>query len=515
MPILMRIAIRNLRQHKSKTLIIGILIALGIFILTLGNSVLATLSEATQRTFIDSFTGHILVRATGENPVTIEGASGFGGDPAGQTVPDYDEVYAYVTSVDNVLAANPQITSFGTVDFSTEEKTRAAIAPIFGIEPEAYLAMFPDSIRLLEGRFLEPGEQGIVLPRATVEDIREDLGENVAVGDELKIQGFSGGGPGGGGGGSIRIRRLILVGIYEYAAEGADLQPYAFVDASTVRALSGLVVGTADAVNIDAADSSLLDAGDDLFGTGGSDEDLFGSDALFSDDALFGGEIETVETDLNEENLFGILGDTSARTLASRPDAGAWSYLLVRLESDAQTNSTVDEMNAYFAEQGMDVEAVDWSVAAGSSALLNTAFQVFFYIVVIILAVVAVIIIMNTLVISVIERTKEIGTMRSLGAKKNIVREMFIAETMSISLVFGTIGLVLGAIVILIINRVGIPAGNQIVELIFGGSVFRPVFDPMSILTGYLIMLGIGLVSSWYPVRVALKIQPVEAMQSV
>ncbi len=509
MPILMRIAFRNLRQHKSKTLIIGILIALGIFILTLGNSVLATLSQATRQTFIDSFTGHILVRATGENAVTIEGASGFGGDPAGQTVPNYDQVYAYVSSLDNVVAANPQITSFGTVDFSTEEQTRAAIAPIFGIEPESYLAMFPNSIRLLEGRFLEPGEQGIVLPRATVEDIREDLGETIEIGDELKIQGFSGGGPGGGGGGSIRIRRLELLGIYEYAAEGADLQPYAFVDASTVRALSGLVVGTSDAVNIDEADSSLLDAGDSLFGSSG------GSDDLFSDDALFSVDVETVETDLNEENLFGILGDTSARTLASRPDAGAWSYLLVRLESEGQTAATIQEMNAHFADQGMDVEAVDWAVAAGSSALINTAFQVFFYIVVIILAVVAVIIIMNTLVISVIERTKEIGTMRSLGAKKNIVREMFIAETMSISLVFGSIGLFLGAIVIGIINRVGIPAGNQVIELIFGGSVFRPVFDPMSILTAYLIMLGIGLVSSWYPVRVALKIQPVEAMQSV
>jgi ABC-type lipoprotein release transport system permease subunit len=510
MPILMRIAVRNLRQHKSKTLIIGILIALGIFILTLGNSVLATLSRATEETFINSFTGHIMVRASGDSPVTIEGASGFGEDIAGQTVPNYEDVYAYVSSVDHVVAANPQITSFGTVDFSTEEKTRAAIAPIFGIEPESYLAMFPDSVRMLEGRFLEPGEAGIVLPRATVEDIREDLGEDIAVGDELKIQGFSGGGPGGGGGGSIKIRRLLLVGIYEFAAEGADLQPYAFVDASTVRALSGLVVGTADAVNIDEEDSSLLDAGDGLFG-----DDMFGEDSLFSDDAMFGSDAETVQTDLNEENLFGILGDTSARTLASRPDAGAWSYILLRLDSDTHTSGVLAELNRHFAEEGMDVEAVGWSTAAGSSALINSAFQVFFYIVVLILAVVAVIIIMNTLVISVIERTKEIGTMRSLGAKKNIVREMFIAETMSISLVFGTVGLFLGALVILILNRVGIPAGNQIVELIFGGSVFRPVFDPMSIITAYVIMAGIGLVSSWYPVRVALKIQPVEAMQSV
>ena len=61
---------------------------------------------------------------------------------------------------------------------------------------------------------------------------------------------------------------------------------------------------------------------------------------------------------------------------------------------------------------------------------------------------VAVIIMMNTLVISVIERTGEIGTMRALGARKGFVWKMFLVETLTIAVVFGLIGtgLALGAL---------------------------------------------------------------------
>lgn len=508
MPILMRIALRNLREHKAKTLIVGVLIALGILILTLGNSVLATAAVGIERSFIDSFTGHILVRAEAENPVTIAGAQGFSSDITGQTIPNYDRVYEYVSGLDQVTAANPQITFFGTIDFSTEEKSKAAIAPIFGVEPESYLNMFPDSLQILEGRFLEPGESGVVLPAETVKQIREDLNEDIQVGDEVRIQGFSGG-PGGGGGG-IRIRRLELLGVYEYLVDAGNTQPYAFIDASTVRSMAGMVVGSADAVNIDQADSSLLDTGDEMFGG----DDMFAEEDLFADDALFSSDVDTVETDLNDDNLYGILGDTSERAMASRPDAGAWTYILLRLEDDSQTTPTLLELNGHFQQEGWAVEAVDWSEASGGVAQFNQAFQVFFYVVVIILSVVSVIIIMNTLVISVIERTKEIGTMRSLGAQKKVVRRMFIAETMSISLVFGTIGLLLGLLIIWILNMVGITAPNPFFEVLFGGSTLRPILDSGAILSSYLIMLGIGLISSWYPVRVALKIQPLEAMQA-
>ena len=503
MQVLMRIALRNLREHKSKSLIVGILIAMGLLILTLGNSILVTADKGIEESFINSFTGHVMIRTRTENPVTLEGS--FRSGDAGTSLPGYSDLYAYVTSLPQVLAANPQITSFATVDFSEEGYTGGAFAPIFGIEPESYLNMFPDNMNLVEGRFLESGEEGIVLPKETVDGIRADLGKNIGIGDELKIQGFSGG---GGGGGGLSIRRLPLVGVFEYTSDLGSTNPYGFVDASTVRSMVGMVVGSADVIDIDAADSSLLDSAGDLF----SDDAFFGDDVLFGEDALFTTDDPSVGS--GEEDLFGILGDTSERTLASVPDAGAWSYLLLRLKSDNQTASVINELNTYFAEVDWPLEAVDWFTASGTQSQFNRAIQIFFYVIIIILAVVSVIIIMNTLVISVIERTKEIGTMRSLGAHKRMVQQMFVAETMSISLIFGSIGLILGLLLVLIFNRVGLKAPNALLESVFGAEILRPVFNAGTVFIGYLVMVGIGLISSWYPVRVALRIQPLEALQS-
>ena len=498
MPVLMKIALRNLKEHKSKSLIIGVLIAMGILILTLGNSILVTASRGIEKTFIDSFTGHILVHAKAENPVTILGG-GRGDDVAGQSIPEYSQLYDYVTSLPQVLAANPQITLRGTVDYSEEGEDRGAFINIFGVEPESYLDMFPDSLNILEGRFLESGERGIVLPKAAVDSIRDTLEEDIAVGDEVKIQTF---------GNSLKIRRLPVVGVHEYASAAGSVQTFAFIDAATARSIGGLVVGSADVVNIDAADSSLLDTGDDS--SGGS---LFSDEALFGDEGLFAEEDPLIAT--GEEDLFSILGDTSERAMASMPDAGAWSYLLIRLNSDAQTAATIEGLNTHFEQEGWPLAALDWQQASGNLSQISRAFQIFFYAVIIIIAVVSVIIIMNTLVISVIERTKEIGTMRSLGAHKKTVRRMFVSETMSISLVFGTIGLLLGLLLILICNLVGIRAPNLIIEDFFGEEILRPVLTFGTVFISYLVILGIGFISCLYPVRVALKIQPVEAMQSV
>ena len=133
---------------------------------------------------------------------------------------------------------------------------------------------------------------------------------------------------------------------------------------------------------------------------------------------------------------------------------------------------------------------------------------------IIILAVVAVIIIMNTLVVSVIERTGEIGTMRALGAGKGFVRKMFAAETVTLALSFGVIGIVLSIIAVGIINALGIQASNPFLEILFGGKVLRTIIEPLSVLSALALITVVGLAASIYPVSVALRIQPVQAMQT-
>ncbi len=107
--------------------------------------------------------------------------------------------------------------------------------------------------------------------------------------------------------------------------------------------------------------------------------------------------------------------------------------------------------------------------------MLPSLLGVVFTLAVIIIAIVAMIIIMNTLVVSISERTAEIGTMRALGAQKSFVWRMLLAETLAISVLFGALGAAVGSAVVGILNVQGIQASsNPMLQAIAGSSTLRP-----------------------------------------
>ena len=92
--ILFKIAFRNLREHKSQTLIIGTLIALGVAVLVTSNSVLTSVTRGMEASYVNNFTGDLIVRNTSEDPVSFIG--GFGGAP--EPLQNYPDVAAQLAS---------------------------------------------------------------------------------------------------------------------------------------------------------------------------------------------------------------------------------------------------------------------------------------------------------------------------------------------------------------------------------------------------------------------------------
>jgi putative ABC transport system permease protein len=107
--------------------------------------------------------------------------------------------------------------------------------------------------------------------------------------------------------------------------------------------------------------------------------------------------------------------------------------------------------------------------------------------------------IMNIMLASVLERTKEIGIMRAIGATREDVVLQFLAESVLISVGGGIIGIVLGII------------GAYSIEITSG---IETVLSLNSILLSFAIAVGVGLVFGILPAKSAANKKPIEALRS-
>ena len=111
--------------------------------------------------------------------------------------------------------------------------------------------------------------------------------------------------------------------------------------------------------------------------------------------------------------------------------------------------------------------------------------------------------IMNTMLMAVLERTREIGAMKAIGATNTRVLSIFLAEAALLGMVGGVIGIILGYLIALGISAVGNAIG-------FGLPI---VPDPIVIGGGILFSMGIGTISGFVPARRASLMDPVEALR--
>ncbi len=110
--------------------------------------------------------------------------------------------------------------------------------------------------------------------------------------------------------------------------------------------------------------------------------------------------------------------------------------------------------------------------------------------------------IMNIMLVSVTERTREIGIRKAIGARKRDILIQFLTEAMALSLVGGLIGVLLGAIIARFIS--GIQLGTTTVQTAVG-------ID--SVILAITFSLGVGLFFGIYPANRAASLHPIEALR--
>jgi len=97
MPVTLRIAFRNLFEHKSKSIIIGILLALGAFVLVLGNSFIDASRQGIRTAFTDNYTGDVFVSGiSAEGEVSLFGVTSVGGLAATPQIAVFEDVLSVI-----------------------------------------------------------------------------------------------------------------------------------------------------------------------------------------------------------------------------------------------------------------------------------------------------------------------------------------------------------------------------------------------------------------------------------
>jgi putative ABC transport system permease protein len=107
--------------------------------------------------------------------------------------------------------------------------------------------------------------------------------------------------------------------------------------------------------------------------------------------------------------------------------------------------------------------------------------------------------IMNMMLVSVTERTKEIGLRKALGAEPIQIQTLFIIEALTLSLIGGFLGIVLGV-------------GISIVATLLLGTAFTVSWAAIALGAGF--SIAVGLVFGWMPAKKASNLKPIDALRT-
>lgn len=501
---IIKLALRNLKEHKSKTLIIAMFILFGVAIVVMGNSFLESVNRGLEKDFRANITGDLAISVVPEKGTIIDvfgvNSTNIGGEipqiPALNDLERIEEILAETEGIkkqSKLISAQVILSKDAEIDFSVladDDKDLGImdlpISMLFAGEEGSFWELFPD-LKMIEGRYPAPGSNEIIVDTRVIEGFQKSWDKPLNLGDDVLLASMGG-----------VIREGKVVGIFKPANEYSAMFQTVYCEPGLARSFAELTYASSFTQELpDSVDLSISDM---------SEDDLFGDDDFF-------GDIEDDTSILATSNDFdSILGDTSLRDQLNQTDDGSWQFVLAKLENPRADKKVVAELNKRFKEEGLNAQAMDWKKAAFSYSGTVDGIGFIFNLLIIILAVVVFIIIMNTMVVSVIERTSEIGTMRAIGAEKKFVKKLFYSEAVILTSLSSLAGIIFAFICMAIFNSFNIAITNSIAKMILGGGLLHFSPTPGIIITTILVALLGSIISNRYPVKSALKITPIKAL---
>ncbi len=490
----LRNVVRNFRRLAPMMFSIALIFAL----LVMGNAVLTTTVDSLYRLYAKRLSGDLTVSATAESNFTIFGSDQMlvGTFLTPPTLVGFDTLKKRVDSYDSVRVSAGLISSAARVEVAKKKQDLL----LFGVDFEDYTRLV-SGLELSEGRFPNPGEHGIVVQE---HHFQEGVGKKALLTSGL--------------GRNFTIREVQVTGSFSFPVDDKSLKQIALVDADTARALNGYLYGSGESPEITEEEQQAL-SGDlsDIFSTGDREtgEEPDGKVAI------------KLQSDLQSDQESGSAGGpaatdplgsagpgstSSADGMKNESDNAAWNFLLISLHDREDIDGVASRLASDGYTEDSEFQVRPWSSSVGGNAQLAYYLQLMFNIGLFFVSFGAAVIAANALLLSILERREEIGTLRAVGATRLRVALLIFFETLLVVFFSALLGIGLGIIAVGRINTAGIVLDNQYINLLFGGKPVQGEIGPGALGMYLGAAFFLTLLSMLYPLKKALSISPVEAM---
>ena len=487
-----RLAWRNLWRHRGRSLMVGGILFLGSLLLTFGNGVISGMEQGLRTQVVETFTGDVVVASSLQKDDNV-----FISMMGKEVEPLYR-----ISSVKGVVDSQPWVAASLPIGKSlamalNESEGNPGYIFLVGVDFAKWREFLPGAFEIKAGRVPGPGEAGLVLPVGANKELYTTMGQIFlpkgvrdtalipedakrigiySFRDEVVLMGFS-------NSMTSTDLRVDIAGIGKYKALNTIWGHFGLLDIESFRTAQGYLRQDEKAVELDEDARSVMES-DDL-------------------DALLGGG-DPAAAPVSRKA-------TDSDTSFDKGTDPVWNLLLVRLEGEDADRGAA-RLDSLLKSRNLPARAMPWHKAVGvigSLAMLIRGSLLGF---VGLLFLVAGIVIANTLAMSAIERTTEIGMMRAVGATRTFIGRLMLSETAVLAALFGGIGIAVGIGVVEVVPLLGISTQNDLLQMVYGGEVFHPFLRPLDIL---LCLFELGLVvalASLYPARIAASITPLDAI---